>query len=404
MGVLENNSGQEHQEHIKKNDFNKYKKDLIDKIKEIIEDAFNDFKKETKERKKVTKDKIIDKFKKYLNEFESLLFSNKIQNSKGAKKEENLEPFYSYEIEKEYTKLTNEIKNYSRQYDDKEGDYENKNVSFFYRNIGIISREAYNQSNLILKNKFEQYKKEEKIKLKYEKDFIRNEFSCWIKFKEKKESDFYKELNNYDNLFTNKEFIYKEEEEKKYLIEIYKKLTILYIHCMLSFPIIKIYFYLDDRNKTDFLHNDMIDWTNQGTNRKVNFIFLPCLVSNGRYLSSGQFYVFTYKDGEEKTFRFEKIDLDFLLTVEEFNIEKSVFKAEINDNTVFVTTDYNFDDNLNLQYMFKFQNIKDKTKGTQQTVKVNNLIIPNGHIFEECVLLYNNKEIEKIKKEEKINK
>ena len=131
MGVLENNSGQEHQEHIKKNDFNKYKKDLIDKIKEIIEDAFNDFKKETKERKKVTKDKIIDKFKKYLNEFESLLFSNKIQNSKGAKKEENLKPFYSYEIEKEYTKLTNEIKNYSRQYDDKEGDYENKNVSFF---------------------------------------------------------------------------------------------------------------------------------------------------------------------------------------------------------------------------------------------------------------------------------
>ena len=96
--------------------------------------------------------------------------------------------------------------------------------------------------------------------------------------------------------------------------------------------------------------------------------------------------------------------MDFLLTVEEFNIEKSVFKAEINDNTVFVTTDYNFDDNLNLQYMFKFQNIKDKTKGTQQTVKVNNCIIPNGHIFEECVLLYNNKDIEKIKKEEKINK
>ena len=398
MGSLGNNPGQEHQEDLKKNNFNKYKQVLINNIKEIIEDAFNDFKEETPETKNKTKKKIIDKFEKYLNDFESLLSENEIKNSKIIKKEENIEPFNSYDIETEYKELTLEIKDKLRKYYDNEGERENQNVSFFCRNIGIISREAYNQSNLILKNKLEKFKKEKTIKLKREKDLIRNYFSCWIKLKEENESEFYEEyLNNYDNLFQNKDLIYNEEE-KKYLIEIYKKLTILYIHCFLSFPIINIYFYKKEQNKNDFLPNEMIDCINKGKNRKVNFIFLPCLVSNEMYLSAGEYYVFTYKVGNKKeTFHFDNLDLDELLIDDEFkfNIEKSVLKAEITNNTVFVSTDYNFDDGLNLQYIFKFKDMKDQNIPTQIPIKVNNCKIPDGYIFEECVLLYKNNDIGK---------
>ena len=404
MGGEENNCRQEHQEHIKKSDFNKYKQDLIDKLKEIIEVVFNDFQVESKGRKNRAKEKIIENFKNYLN---ALLSGEKIQSSKNIKKKENIKPFSSYDIEDEYKKLTDEIKNESRneKYNDKEGEPENKNVSFFCRNIGIISREAYNQSNLILKDKLEIFKKEEKIKLKCEKDLIRKNFSCWIKLNEENESDFYKKyLNNYDNLFKNKDLKYNEEE-KKYLIEIYKKLTILYIHCMLSFPIINIKFDLDESNKTDFVPNEMIDWTNKGTNRKVNFIFLPRLLSNGINLSNGKYYVFTYKVGEKnETFFFENLNLDSLLTNEEFNIEKSVLKPDIRDNKVFVTTDYNFDDNSNLRYLFKFKDINGKNIPNEDQKEINNCKIPDGFIFEECVLLYKNTDIGKGFKEEKINK
>lgn len=90
MGGEENNCRQEHQNHIKKSDFNKYKQDLIDKLKEIIEVAFNDFQVESKGRKNRAKEKIIENFKNYLN---ALLSGEKIQSSKNIKKKKTLNLF-----------------------------------------------------------------------------------------------------------------------------------------------------------------------------------------------------------------------------------------------------------------------------------------------------------------------
>ena len=45
----------------------------------------------------------------------------------------------------------------------------------------------------------------------------------------------------------------------------------------------------------------MIDFINRGKNRKVNFIILPSLFSNGIYLQNGKFWVFTYL---KNTFQF----------------------------------------------------------------------------------------------------
>ncbi len=405
MGISNSNNGEKHQENLIKSDFNKYKKDIIDKIKEIIEDAFKDLTKETELRKNETKGKIIEKFKKYLKSLESELSDNKIPKSNDIRKEEIIEPFSSYDIENEYKKLTNEIKNKSRSYDDKREVPENESTSIFCKNIGIISRLAYNKSNLILKILHEKYKKkEEKIKLKLEEDFLRNDFSCWIKLKEKKESNFYKEyFNNYDDLSKNID-LPSNTEETEYLNKTYEKLTILYIHCMLSFPIINIYFKLEKFKikNNDFQPNIMIDWNNKGLNRKVNFIFLPCLISMDAFLDNGQFYVFTYKvEKNEETSHFKNLDLDSLLTNEEFNIEKFiVLKTKKKDGEVLVETDYNFDDNLNLTYLFKFKNLKDKSE-FQQVKKTNKCKIPSGCNFEECQLLCNNTRIGNSIKNEK---
>ena len=52
----------------------------------------------------------------------------------------------------------------------------------------------------------------------------------------------------------------------------------------------------------------MIDFINKGNNRKVNFVILPSLFSNGNYLENGKSWVFTYK---KKTFYFSDSKLNF---------------------------------------------------------------------------------------------
>ena len=45
----------------------------------------------------------------------------------------------------------------------------------------------------------------------------------------------------------------------------------------------------------------MIDFINRGKNRKVNFVILPALISNGNFLQNGKYWVFTFT---ENTFKF----------------------------------------------------------------------------------------------------
>ena len=56
----------------------------------------------------------------------------------------------------------------------------------------------------------------------------------------------------------------------------------MYFHCNISFPLIEISF----EKEENFNSDKMIDFINRGKNRKVNFIILPSLISNGNYLEN----------------------------------------------------------------------------------------------------------------------
>ena len=54
----------------------------------------------------------------------------------------------------------------------------------------------------------------------------------------------------------------------------------------------------------------MLDLINKGNNRKVNFLILPSLLSNDKYLENGKSWVFTYK---RNTFKFDRLGFQNLL-------------------------------------------------------------------------------------------
>jgi hypothetical protein len=58
----------------------------------------------------------------------------------------------------------------------------------------------------------------------------------------------------------------------------------------------------------------MIDFINKGNNRKIDFIILPSLFSNGNYLENGKFWVFTYK---KDTFKFGALRFESLVNKQE---------------------------------------------------------------------------------------
>ena len=130
---------------------------------------------------------------------------------------------------------------------------------------------------------------------------LRIKCSSWVKEFEKGPEG-KKNYKNYFNWFKSKGQYAKED----YIFILLSQLTILYFHCELSFPIVDVDFNLN--SGIIFNHEKMIDFINKGNNRKVNFIFLPSLFSNGNYLENGKSWVFTYK---KKTFKFGKDDLKF---------------------------------------------------------------------------------------------
>ena len=97
----------------------------------------------------------------------------------------------------------------------------------------------------------------------------------------------------------------KENQQKKFLFDLNSKLKIMYLHCELAFPLVEISFEKEEK----FNSEKMIDFINRGHNRKVNFVILPSLFSNGNFLQNGKSWVFTYN---KNTFRFEESELDAL--------------------------------------------------------------------------------------------
>ena len=108
------------------------------------------------------------------------------------------------------------------------------------------------------------------------------------------------------NLFSEKEI----KENKNFFPKLFRDLTMMYFHSKISSPLVEINFEIEE----DFNSEKMIDFINRGKNRKVNFIILPSLNANGRFLQNGKSWVFTYIND---TFRFQKEQINQYLNKKE---------------------------------------------------------------------------------------
>ena len=254
----------------------KYK---VDKTKEI-ENWKNDF------LKKVNTD---------IDNLNILISDNKKQdnlneNNNNIKKEYKIESsnelniFTSKDIQEENKEITRNFQNETYNYMNVNEKIENENVALFLKEVARISRISYNNKNLLFKLMKDKYI-QIKGNISLNDESSKKEFSSWVKkFEKENGNKEYLNILNQIKLFDN------NNTNQKYLEKLFYDLTIMYFHCDLSFPSIQINF----KKENDFISEKMIDFINRGKNRKVNFIILPSLFSNGNYLQNGKSWVFTY--------------------------------------------------------------------------------------------------------------
>ena len=242
---------------------------------------------------------------------------------------------------------------------------ENENIALFLKEVATIARKAFNEGKQLNKIMKENYYKIKGNKLSLNDEYINKDFSCFIKNIEKERG-----VQEYVNFFEKKDNV-----DKKFLNQLFKDLTIMYFHCGISFPLVEINFNKED----DFNSEKMIDFINRGKNRKVNFIILPSLFSNGNFLQNGKYWVFTYY---KTTFRFKE------------SINDSLNELLVQDNLAIKNIKDNFQMNVYC---------KNKKEGKLVAI-VTNMDIPENIKYEFCLHLFdkNTKKIVKKKIKQKI--
>ena len=224
---------------------------------------------------------------------------NEINNEKANSIESNneLNIFTSKEIQEENKEITRNFQNEAYNYMNVNENVENENVANFLIKVAKISRIAYNEGNNIFNLMKKKYIEIKGNKLLIEDEKFKKEFSIWIKNLEKgngkKE---YEDILKHVNLFEKND----NSREQIFLLKLFNDLAIMYFHCNISFPSIKLNF----EKEENFNSDKMIDFINRGKNRKVNFIILPSLISNGIFLQNGKSWVFTFT---KNTFKFENL-------------------------------------------------------------------------------------------------
>ena len=269
--------------------------------------------------------------------------------------ETKLNNFTPKDIQEENKEITRNFQNETYNYMNTIEKVENENVAIFLKNVGRLSRISYVKGKKLLKIMEEKYLKLKESKILFDED-SKKEFSCWIKNLEKeKGKKEYENILNQDNLFEKD----KDKKEQKFLLKLFYDLTIMYFHCNISFPLVEISFKKEDNFNSD----KMIDFINRGKNRKVNFIILPSLISNGNYIQNGKSWVFTFfKD----TFKFEDLINDSLNNlIEQENLKDNLTIQVICKNKndyIYVSITTNIDIPKNIEYEFIFYIINKNTK------------------------------------------
>ena len=294
----------------------------------------------------------------------------KENNSKKEYKIENnnaLNIFIPKDIQEENKEITRNFQNEAYNYMNANEKVENENVASFLKKVAIISRISYKNSKNLHKTIKDKYLKIIGDKTPKEDENLQNKFSAWIKNLEKEKGK--KEYEIYLSqvkLFENG----KNNNEEKFLLQLFRDLTILYFHCNISFPLVEINFI----KKEDFNSETMIDFINRGKNRKVDFIILPSLFSNGNYIQNGKFWVFTFY---KNTFRFgDSINDELSKFLEEDKKENKNTKnnytmkahCKTKNGLKHVTIETNFNIPKNSKYEFIFS-IKNKTDNKIYEIK-----------------------------------
>jgi hypothetical protein len=257
-----------------------------------------------------------------MEEIIKLIFcrKNKLDDSRSQqdanKQYRKLDYFTSKDIQEENKEITRIFQKESLAHINDDEEIKNETIGQFLKGVESISRKAHNISNeLFIKmfDDFSEFEEEEITILNLENDEqLKKEFSSWVKEYENTPEGKIK-YDKFFNEFKGKGQFVKQE----YTQILFSQLTILYFHCKISFPIVDVNFN-DIESEMSFNHEKMIDFINKGKNRKVNFVILPSLFSNGNYLENGKSWVFTYK---KDTFHFSKSKLNF----ENIDDKKEIF-------------------------------------------------------------------------------
>ena len=220
-------------------------------------------------------------------------------NKSGISIENNdeLNMFTSKEIQEENKEITRNFQNEAYNYMNMNEKVENENVAIFLKKVAKISRIGYNEGNNIFNLMKKKYIKLKGNKISIDDEKSKKEFSVWIKNLEKENGKKeFQDILKHINLFEKND----NSREQKFFLKLFYDLAIMYFHCFISFPSIQLNF----EKEENFNSDEMIDFINRGKNRKVNFIILPSLISNGIFLQNGKSWVFTFS---KNTFRFEDL-------------------------------------------------------------------------------------------------
>ena len=313
----------------------------------------------------------IEKLAKYFLKLSEISKIHEVNEKNAHKIESNseLNVFTSKDIQEENKEITRNFQNEAYSYMNKDEEIENENVAKFLKYVAQISRISYNVSFKILRAMKEKFVKNSKKNIFFNDENINKEFSFWIKNLEK-EKDIFKEYENIliqEKLFEGNE----NNSELEYLKGLYNDLSKMYFHCRIAFPLVEI----DFKQEEDFNSEKMIDFINRGKNRKVNFIILPSLISNGSYLQNGKYWVFTYY---KNTFKFKDIMnevLNDLLEKENNNINfiKKNLKIDIisknkdKKKCVDVKSNIEIPEDIEYELIFYFLNKKENNYFKKKT-------------------------------------
>ena len=270
---------------------------------------------------------------------------------------EKIDIITSKDIQIKNLEITRQFESFSINFIDDEDSIDNKTLGLQLIQVANISRSAYNDSNKLLAqlfNDFEKFKNKEYII--QTNDQFRKDFSSWVKNPKNK---------NYVENSINKlcsTFVINEEDKdiRNYFIKLYKDLLTLYFLCQLSFPLVEINFTQEEK---DFNSKKMIDSFQIGKRHKakVNFVFFPSLYSNGNYLENGKQWVFSYINTEKKV-TFHKEGIKFVSIIgekEKFIIPKVKDKLKISlkkEILYTISTNFKFSENCNKEFIIFIKN------------------------------------------------